>query len=129
MAKKISEKILCDERLSHIAFIMDGNGRWARAKGLPRTSGHIAGAAAFKKTVEYCYGISVSGSSAAVSFSGRVGVLSSVKTRNSNKSLTVRKFSGSRKGAALKKRTDRSCPRIFVTNDGKDSADSPCEKF
>ena len=57
MAKKISEKILCDERLSHIAFIMDGNGRWARAKGLPRTSGHIAGAAAFKKTVEYCYGI------------------------------------------------------------------------
>lgn len=35
----------------HIAIIMDGNGRWALKRGLPRTDGHIAGAKALKKTV------------------------------------------------------------------------------
>lgn len=39
----------------HIAFIMDGNGRWAKKRGLPRSAGHSAGAAAFKKIIEYCY--------------------------------------------------------------------------
>ena len=29
----------------HIAIIMDGNGRWAKKRGLPRTAGHAAGAA------------------------------------------------------------------------------------
>jgi undecaprenyl diphosphate synthase len=28
----------------HVAIIMDGNGRWAKAKGMPRTAGHMAGA-------------------------------------------------------------------------------------
>ena len=28
---------------THIAIIMDGNGRWAKAKGLPRTAGHVQG--------------------------------------------------------------------------------------
>ena len=28
----------------HVAIILDGNGRWAKAKGLPRTAGHTAGA-------------------------------------------------------------------------------------
>lgn len=37
---------------SHIAIIMDGNGRWARKRGLPRTAGHKVGAEAVKKTVE-----------------------------------------------------------------------------
>jgi len=36
----------------HVAIIMDGNGRWAKAKGLPRTLGHRAGVAALKRTVE-----------------------------------------------------------------------------
>lgn len=36
----------------HIAFIMDGNGRWATAKGLPRLKGHAAGAEAVRKTIE-----------------------------------------------------------------------------
>lgn len=36
----------------HIAIIMDGNGRWARNRGLPRTAGHKVGAEAVKKTVE-----------------------------------------------------------------------------
>jgi undecaprenyl diphosphate synthase len=36
----------------HIAVIMDGNGRWASARGRPRTFGHAAGARAVKRTVE-----------------------------------------------------------------------------
>ena len=36
----------------HVAIIMDGNGRWAKARGLPRTLGHRAGVAALKRTVE-----------------------------------------------------------------------------
>ncbi len=41
-------------RLQHIAFIMDGNGRWARKRGMPRTYGHSVGAKTFKKIIEYC---------------------------------------------------------------------------
>lgn len=37
----------------HIAIIMDGNGRWARAKGLPRVAGHEAGTAALREVVEH----------------------------------------------------------------------------
>jgi len=36
----------------HVAIIMDGNGRWARARGLPRTAGHKRGADAVRRTVE-----------------------------------------------------------------------------
>jgi undecaprenyl diphosphate synthase len=36
----------------HVAIVMDGNGRWARAKGLPRNKGHEAGEAALFDTVE-----------------------------------------------------------------------------
>ena len=36
----------------HVAIIMDGNGRWARARGLPRTAGHRAGAQAVRRTIE-----------------------------------------------------------------------------
>jgi len=38
----------------HIGIIMDGNGRWAKNRGLPRTAGHIQGAKTFKKCVGYC---------------------------------------------------------------------------
>ena len=38
----------------HIAIIMDGNGRWARNRGLPRTAGHAAGAEAFRNIANYC---------------------------------------------------------------------------
>ena len=38
----------------HIAIIMDGNGRWAKKRGLPRTMGHKAGAEAFRRTANYC---------------------------------------------------------------------------
>jgi len=37
---------------AHVAIIMDGNGRWAKAKGLPRSLGHRAGVAALKRVVE-----------------------------------------------------------------------------
>ena len=36
----------------HVAVIMDGNGRWANARGRPRTAGHIAGARVVRKIVE-----------------------------------------------------------------------------
>ena len=43
----------------HIGVIMDGNGRWATARGKPRTEGHIAGVKALRRTVELCirYGV------------------------------------------------------------------------
>ena len=40
--------------LNHIAFIMDGNGRWAQKRGLPREMGHREGAKTFRKIVDLC---------------------------------------------------------------------------
>ena len=40
--------------LKHIAFIMDGNGRWAKRRGMPREYGHKAGAKTFERIMEYC---------------------------------------------------------------------------
>ncbi len=37
---------------SHVAIIMDGNGRWAKARGLPRTAGHRRGAEAVRRAVD-----------------------------------------------------------------------------
>ena len=38
----------------HIAIIMDGNGRWAKKRSLPRTAGHVAGSKKFKEIARYC---------------------------------------------------------------------------
>ena len=38
----------------HVAIIMDGNGRWAQRRGLPRTAGHKAGAENFRTIATYC---------------------------------------------------------------------------
>ena len=38
----------------HIAIILDGNGRWAKRRGLPRTAGHAVGAENFRKIATYC---------------------------------------------------------------------------
>ena len=46
------ENILLPPR--HIAIIMDGNGRWAKQRGLPRTAGHKAGAESFRNIANYC---------------------------------------------------------------------------
>ncbi len=43
----------------HIAIIMDGNGRWAKKRGLPRTAGHAAGAESFRRIANYCRSIGV----------------------------------------------------------------------
>ena len=47
----LSEKIAPPR---HIAIIMDGNGRWAKQRGLPRTAGHAAGAETFRRIAEHC---------------------------------------------------------------------------
>ena len=39
---------------NHLGIIMDGNGRWAKKRGLPRTAGHKAGAEVFKKIAKEC---------------------------------------------------------------------------
>lgn len=44
---------------THIAFIMDGNGRWAKKRGMPRTFGHTEGARNFRRIMRYCKDIGV----------------------------------------------------------------------
>ncbi|MBE6810687.1 MAG: isoprenyl transferase [Ruminococcaceae bacterium] len=48
--KETTERILP----THIAIIMDGNGRWAKKRSLPRTAGHAAGSKNFKDIARYC---------------------------------------------------------------------------
>ena len=43
----------------HIGIIMDGNGRWAKNRGLPRTAGHSVGAKTFKTIARYCNKIGI----------------------------------------------------------------------
>lgn len=52
-AEQLAERILQRGNLPrHVAVIMDGNGRWAQKRGLPRTAGHRAGVKAVKKVVQ-----------------------------------------------------------------------------
>ncbi len=48
--KKVTERKLP----RHIAIIMDGNGRWAKKRSMPRSAGHVAGAKTFKDIARYC---------------------------------------------------------------------------
>jgi len=43
----------------HIAIIMDGNGRWAKKRALPRSAGHAAGAETFRSVATYCKNIGI----------------------------------------------------------------------
>lgn len=43
----------------HIGIIMDGNGRWAKKRGLPRSAGHTAGAQTFRTIARYCSDIGI----------------------------------------------------------------------
>ena len=53
MPSDLLEKIKQDGRIpEHVAIIMDGNGRWARTRGLPRPRGHLAGMRAVRDVVE-----------------------------------------------------------------------------
>jgi undecaprenyl diphosphate synthase len=51
-AGEAAERAPADTPPCHVAIIMDGNGRWAAARGLPRVAGHRAGAQAVRRTVE-----------------------------------------------------------------------------
>ncbi|MEL6911713.1 MAG: isoprenyl transferase [Cyanobacteria bacterium J06629_2] len=44
----------------HVAVIMDGNGRWAKQRGLPRIEGHRRGATALKEMLRYCKDLGIS---------------------------------------------------------------------
>lgn len=44
---------------THIGIIMDGNGRWAKKRGLPRSAGHTVGASVFKTITRYCSSIGI----------------------------------------------------------------------
>ncbi|MFQ9952376.1 MAG: isoprenyl transferase [Clostridium sp.] len=43
----------------HVGIIMDGNGRWAKKRGLPRTAGHTVGANNFRTITKYCSNIGI----------------------------------------------------------------------
>ena len=59
--KKSQTKIDRSQRIlpKHVGIIMDGNGRWAKKRGLPRQAGHKVGAANFKKITRYCNSIGI----------------------------------------------------------------------
>ncbi len=58
--KNQTEQVSLPENLpQHIAFIMDGNGRWAKKCSLPRKFGHREGAKTFKKIARYCKDIGI----------------------------------------------------------------------
>ena len=54
MASGMKTKQAGDGFPRHIAIILDGNGRWAKQRGLPRTAGHSAGSENFRKIAYYC---------------------------------------------------------------------------
>ena len=54
MALKNNLPEACKCPINHIAFIMDGNGRWAKKRGMPREFGHRKGAEVFKMVVDRC---------------------------------------------------------------------------
>ena len=58
---RIFSKKQTEERVlpRHIAIIMDGNGRWAKKRNLPRTAGHAAGSKTFKDIARYCNKIGI----------------------------------------------------------------------
>ena len=45
--------------IKHIAFIMDGNGRWAKKRMMPREYGHTFGAKKFKEVASHCYELGI----------------------------------------------------------------------
>ena len=59
MAKKHEPPVPADMMPRHIAVIMDGNGRWAKKRGMPRTYGHVQGARTFHKLLRYAREIGV----------------------------------------------------------------------
>ena len=50
---------MSEQNIRHLAFIMDGNGRWAQKRGMPREFGHKEGAKVFRRIAEYCSDIGI----------------------------------------------------------------------
>ncbi len=60
MANKPIEPPVPKEMLPrHIAIVMDGNGRWAKKRGMPRGYGHVQGARTFRRLLEYAHAIGI----------------------------------------------------------------------
>ena len=59
IGKKKQDETSFSELPVHIGIIMDGNGRWAKKRGLPRSAGHTAGAKTFRKITRYCSDIGI----------------------------------------------------------------------
>ena len=57
--KKQAEKVDFSALPQHIAIILDGNGRWAKRRGMPRTAGHAVGSETFRKVATYCNSIGI----------------------------------------------------------------------
>ena len=57
--KKKKQQVDLTKLPYHIAFIIDGNGRWAKLRGLPRTAGHRQGVVAVKNTIKNCYDLGI----------------------------------------------------------------------
>ena len=49
----ISPQVRVTDAPRHVAIIMDGNGRWAQKRGMPRTFGHKAGVEALREIIKY----------------------------------------------------------------------------
>ncbi|MBQ9986655.1 MAG: isoprenyl transferase [Oscillospiraceae bacterium] len=57
--KQVAESVDFSALPQHIAIILDGNGRWAKRRGLPRTAGHAVGSETFRKVATYCNDIGI----------------------------------------------------------------------
>ncbi len=62
MAKDTAKKSEQPSAVGHIAFIMDGNGRWAKRRGMPREFGHKHGAEVFRKIMRRCVELDIKAS-------------------------------------------------------------------
>ena len=59
MAKGLLAQVPAEKLPVHIGLILDGNGRWAAKRGLPRTAGHRQGAKVFSEIAQYCREIGI----------------------------------------------------------------------
>ena len=57
--RDVAGQVDFDHLPRHIAIILDGNGRWAKKRGLPRTAGHKVGAETFRSIATYCRDIGI----------------------------------------------------------------------
>lgn len=57
--KEIKPPVPAEQLPAHVGFIMDGNGRWAKKRGMPRGLGHVAGGKTYKTILRYCRDIGI----------------------------------------------------------------------